>query len=104
MLTDEQKRLYEIRHGQWKKGIDVLAAAGDMDVTQWLIGKRVKVYWKGNSKYWECDVESYDDKEKKHCCYYIADAQRCKEKLLDNYATDEGEAAWMWLDEDAHFL
>ena len=101
MLSEEQKRLFEVRHGQWKKGVDALGATGNQNINRWLVGKRIKYYWKGNSKYWECDVEAYDEEEKKHTCYYIADAQREKEKLVDNYSTDEGEAAWMWLDEEA---
>ena len=101
ILSEEQKKLFELRHGKWMKAVDAIGAAGDKGIEKWLIGKRIKVYWTGNSKYWECDVESYDAEEKKHACYYIADAQRSKEKLCDNYYTGEGEAAWMWLDEDA---
>jgi hypothetical protein len=56
----------------------------------------------GNSKFWECDVESYNREEKKHVCYYIADGQREKEMLVDNYvSTETGEPAWMLLDETA---
>ncbi len=98
ILTEEQKRHYEMRHGQWKKAREAEeeAKTAGQPLKKWLIDKRIKVYWPGNSKYLECDVETYNDEEKVFMCYYASDGATEKERLLDSM---DGPEAWQWLDE-----
>ena len=89
--------------------IEELMEEKPLDFGNWLVGKRIKIYWDGNHRFWECDVMSFDNKKNIHVCYYIYDAVTQNEKLLltDAGSTlgyklveiDDERNRWQWLDE-----
>ena len=45
------------------------------------MGKKVRVYFGGNYEFYEANVHTYDDEEKKHLLYYLADGEQVSEDL-----------------------
>lgn len=62
---------------------------------EWLLGKRVRVWWEGNQAYFEGDVTDYNSLTNKHKVYYILDHSINDELLW----TQIPENPWLWLDE-----
>lgn len=48
---------------------------------EWLIKKRVKVWWEGNDAYFEADVVSFDPVSGLHKVYYLMDNDMSEERL-----------------------
>ena len=59
----------------------------------WLVGKRVRIWWDGNQAYLEAIVNSYDEKTRTHTVTYFDDGDVTTEDLV-GLSVD-----WQWLDE-----
>ena len=93
VLTNEEKELYTSRKGVWMNGLQSLKEKGAD--AEWLVNKRIKIWWEGNKEYFEADVTAtmVDGGKQMHVVYYTIDGKKQKESLMD------GSAQWMLLDE-----
>jgi hypothetical protein len=81
---------------------------------QWLVNKRVKIWWEGNQAYFEGDVTGYIEKTNQHTIHYSIDGSNEAELLWVQANTDidgigsssnsdpamlDNVISWMWLDE-----
>lgn len=62
------------RRGVWRK-----PTAGETE--EWLVNKRIKVWWEGNQRFFEADVLSYNFEEKTYQVVYLIDNNTQDEKL-----------------------
>ena len=62
---------------------------------EWLVGKRISVYWEGNMEFFPADVQSYNKIQNTHTLYYMIDDSVSNEVIW----VQEPKNAWKWLDE-----
>jgi hypothetical protein len=60
------------------------AALKDQKGGEWLINKRVKIWWSGNQRYFDADVLDYDSSKGVHTIHYLEDGQVSREILALN--------------------
>lgn len=97
LLTSGQREnihnLY--RKGAWVLSDDITREDGSPIDAEWLVGKRVKVWWDGDLVYYEADVIAYEITEGKasHVLHYIYDDKKMSESLIGSknkwYVLDE---------------
>ena len=111
-LDEDQKTYYAVRKGVWRNSAEAVQeceneqlqqGGGDQakPLHQWLVDKRVRVFWEGNHKRWDANVEMWNEEKKVHELFYIVDAKTSPEQLLQ--PTDRTQCnpqvEWQWLDE-----
>jgi hypothetical protein len=68
---------------------------------EWLINKRVKIWWDGNQRYFDADVLSYDPSHGIHTIQYLEDGQVSKEILgLNRYHVQRKYSPWLEMNEE----
>ena len=71
---------------------------------EWLVHKRIRVWWDGNDAFFEADVVSFDPASGLHKVFYLVDNDISEEKLLAcenglSVANGVNAAVWELLDE-----
>ena len=97
LLTSGQREFIHnlYRKGAWVLSDDITREDGSPIDAEWLIGKRVKVWWDGDQVYYEADVLAYEITDGKvfHTLHYIYDDKKLSEILIGS------KTRWYYLDE-----
>lgn len=105
IMTEEDKAFHMVRKGVWRKAEEALEehkqARTDKPLHEWLVEKRVRVFWPGNHKFWEANVEAWDAKARGHRLFYTIDANTTTEQLLlpEDTTRLKPDMRWEFLDE-----
>ena len=105
ILSEEQKSYYLVRKGVWRKSEEASLGAKEqgssLPLHEWLVDKRVRVFWPGNNRFWDANVEAWDAKTKIHRLFYTVDSKTITEQLLlpTDTSRPNAEIQWEWLDE-----
>lgn len=71
----------------------------------WLVGKLVRILWKGNEEMFKAMVVSFNEETRLYKCWYGEDNSYEDENLLGlNASSHEGDVMWEWLDESQQDL
>jgi hypothetical protein len=77
------------------------AALSNQKGGEWLVNKRVKVWWDGNQRYFDADVLDYDPSKGVHTIQYLVDGQVSKEILaLNREQVRERYSPWLDMKEE----
>jgi len=105
IMTEEDKAFHLVRKGAWRKAEEAAeeqkAEKDAKPLHEWLVEKRIRVFWPGNNRFWDANVEAWDAKAKGHRLYYTVDANVTTEQLLlpEDITCVKPDVRWEWLDE-----
>ena len=89
---EHMRELTTVRTGLWvssKEAQELAARAEGTNGAEWLIHKRIKVWWDGNDSYFEADVISYDAVTGLHKVHYLVDDDVSTERLWSTGLDDK---------------